>query len=65
MLLLSHIGLGNNFLRASMIKLVLSSPGLDNMNNEFADLFAPCQCIKDLFVLFETPYAVQQYMAAT
>ena len=48
-----------------MIKLVLSSPGLDNMNNEFADLFAPFQCIKDLFVLFETPYAVQQYMAAT
>lgn len=62
MLLLEYMGLKNIPLQAIRAELVLNSPGLDGMSDQFIDFVAPFRSLEDLYVLFESLYADQYYV---
>jgi len=64
MLLLEHMALRNIPLQVIRAELLMSSPGLDGMTDEFIDFLAPFRSLEDLFVLFESFYADQEYVGS-
>lgn len=62
MQLLEYMDLKNIPLQVIRAELLLSSPGLEGMSDDFIDFVAPFRSLEDLFVLFESLYADQCYV---